>query len=521
MSQPIYFMGAQPVSDDEEGRAFLQQRLATSMQILTIVCWVGFVAHTTLVTLLPAAATAHPMLVFGLVTGGGVVATVVWLMLRPPREVSLRMLRAIDSFLSLWAGGSFAIALHELSARIDEVYFCLVFAGFIALARALLIPSSTLRTLVLALVGVMPVFFAAVLLAVRHPERLTMATGGFVTNSFVICTFPVQLAAASSWVISGLRRRMATARRLGQYILGEQIGAGGMGVVYKAQHALLRRPTAIKLLPPEKSGAEAIRRFEREVQLTAELTDPHTVAIFDYGRSPDGTFYYAMEYLDGIDLARLVRAFGPLPPGRVVNILRQVCDALGEAHVRGLIHRDIKPANIILCERGQRSDAVKVVDFGLVQDLAHTERPSAGHGIAGTPAFLAPEAITDPASVWGAADLYALGAVGYYLLTGTHVFDGNDVNEILRQHVDIAPEPPSLRLGQPVPAALEALILRCLHKDPQQRPTAATLATALDALEDVPAWSAAAATAWWATWRANSTQKVEREIDAEAETQAL
>jgi serine/threonine-protein kinase len=264
---------------------------------------------------------------------------------------------------------------------------------------------------------------------------------------------------------------------------------------------MLRRPTAIKLLPPGKTSAEQIRRFEREVQLTSELTDPHTMAIFDYGRSPDGTFYYAMEYLDGIDLERLVRRRGPMPPGRAVKVLRQVCDALEEAHDRGLVHRDIKPANLILCERGKRADVVKVVDFGLVKAIGRDEG-GAPTGVAGSPSYLSPEAIRDPQNVQPASDLYALGMVGYFLLTGRTLFTGKTFLETCGHHLNTPPSPASSFADQPIAVGLDDLLLRCVQKDPRRRPSsAAQLRAALDALDDVEPWTDADAEAWWRDFR--------------------
>jgi serine/threonine-protein kinase len=309
----------------------------------------------------------------------------------------------------------------------------------------------------------------------------------------------VAVATLTSRVIYGLSQRVRLATELGQYTLEEKIGEGGMGVVYRARHALLRRPTALKLLPRELAGERSIQRFEREVQLTSALTHPNTIAIYDYGRSPDGLFYYVMEYLDGITLEELVTHDGPQPCARVVHLLKQVCGALQEAHEVRLIHRDVKPANIVLCVRGGLADYVKVLDFGLVKHAVQSAPElSTARAVVGTPKYLAPEALTNPDGVEARADLYAVGGVGYELLTGAAVFDGATVVEVCAKILHELPVSPSERRGAPIPPALEALILSCLAKDPNARPSsAAEIVVALEALVDVEPWSALDAKRWW------------------------
>lgn len=315
-----------------------------------------------------------------------------------------------------------------------------------------------------------------------------------------LVAWAVAIATNGSDVIYGLRR-IATSTQFGQYTIGEKIDAGGMGEIYRASHAMLRRPAALKLLKPERVGAENLRRFETEVRHTANLTHPNTVAIYDYGRTPEGVFYYAMEFLDGIDLERLVREDGPLPAGRVVHILRQICGALDEAHALGLIHRDVKPSNLILCLRGRTPDVAKIVDFGLVMELRGDDG-GAGRRIEGTPAYISPEAVNAPAEVGPASDLYGLGAVAYYLLTGQRVFEGASSWSLCAKHVSAPPPPPSSRTVLPIPPQLEALVLRCLAKSPADRPASArTLAAELAALTDVPAWDEDQAMLWWQTRR--------------------
>lgn len=308
------------------------------------------------------------------------------------------------------------------------------------------------------------------------------------------------ILAQGAQTIAGLRRRVATVEQLGQYTLETKLGEGGMGVVYRASHAMLRRPTALKLLRKEHGHSEGLARFEREVQLTSQLTHPNTIAVYDYGRTPDGVLYYAMEYIDGLDFEYLVRTEGPLPPGRVVFLMRQVLGSLAEAHSIGLVHRDIKPANLMLCERGGLSDFVKVLDFGLAK---HLRDPSAvaetrANAVIGTPHYLAPESINSVSAQGPSADIYAAGAVMYFLLTGHTVFEAKTLVEICAHHLHTKPEPPSARLGRPIPAGLEAVVLACLSKDPAKRPTsAAALVGMLDELADVERWTRRDAARWW------------------------
>jgi eukaryotic-like serine/threonine-protein kinase len=299
----------------------------------------------------------------------------------------------------------------------------------------------------------------------------------------------------------GLRAQAAAqvARRLGRYTLDTKIGEGGMGVVYRAHHAMLRRPTAVKLLRPEKTNERSIARFEREVQLTSQLTHPNTITVYDYGRTSDGIFYYAMEYLDGVDLQTLVDRHGPQPDGRVIHVLAQVCGSLAEAHEIGLIHRDIKPSNIILTRRGGMFDFAKLVDFGLAKavDAGRVGILTPADSIVGTPLYMAPEAIRNPDQADARSDLYAVGAVGYFLVAGRPIFTGRSVADILLQHVSADPEPPSTVRGSTVSPELEALLLRCLAKEPASRPESAQ-ALAQD-LGRIPAgtWSPLEAATWW------------------------
>ena len=300
--------------------------------------------------------------------------------------------------------------------------------------------------------------------------------------------------------------RLKHAREIGSYELVDRIGEGGMGEVWLAKHRLLARPAAIKLIRPDVLGSNRrthdamVRRFEKEARETAALGSVHTVDIFDFGVTEDGNFYYVMELLDGISLERFVQKFGPMEPARAVYLLRQVTHSLGEAHARGLLHRDIKPANIFMCRLGPDEDFVKVLDFGLVK---HFEAPEGTMltmegATAGTPAYMAPEIALGRPGVDGRADIYSLGCVAYYLLTGTPVFAGDTPVATALAHVNDAPVPPSERSEFKIPSALEALILETLAKDPGQRPPSAIdFGERLGAIMPESAWTLDNAHAWW------------------------
>ena len=306
-------------------------------------------------------------------------------------------------------------------------------------------------------------------------------------------------ATAVAWRSLRLKDRLDRAMRYGQYEVVRPLGEGGMGTVYLARHAMLSRPTAVKVLKAKVLDPATLERFKREVQVTARLTHPNTVEIFDFGTTSNHGFYYAMEYLPGLGLRDLVKRFGPQPQGRVLSILDQICGSLEEAHERGLIHRDIKPQNVILCERGGRADVVKVLDFGLVKSVSEAEDVAitqAGQ-TTGTPLYMAPERFEGSDHVDGRADLWAVGCVAYYLLTGRDAFAGKTVVEVWNKVVHDDPTPLTEACGQPLHPDFAAMIHRCLSKDPRERPpTAGALRDALAAL-DVPRWTRHDARRWW------------------------
>ncbi len=311
------------------------------------------------------------------------------------------------------------------------------------------------------------------------------------------------LATATGSITFKLSVAASEARRVGSYQLVEKLGGGGMGEVWRGRHKLLVRDAAIKIVRQdhlEGGGEQVLLRFEREAQATSVLRSPHTVQLYDFGRTEDGSFYYAMELLDGQDLDGLVRDHGPLCERRTVHILRQLCRSLAEAHSHGLVHRDIKPANVVLCRLGLEHDFVKVLDFGLVKDVGDEElvdsnvELSRENVIRGTPAFLAPElALGEPVSP--RTDLYAVGCVAYWLCTGAAPFEGKTAVEVVAHHLSSPPAPPT-QLA-PVSEALEVLILQCLAKAPEDRPvSAAALEAALAAIDDDP-WTEQEAEEWW------------------------
>ena len=433
----------------------------------------------------------------------------------PPVGWTLRAIDVVATLvIAVLAAGSTLVEVPRAAAHGTRWWWnpdqghemkSLLLLAHVLLLRAVVVPSRPRRTALIAVLAMTPICVTTGLgyaQTAMPPQYRTVP----IVNAAVWAACTVAVSTACSSVIYGLRQKVRDAIRLGQYTLERKIGQGGMGVVFRARHALLRRPTAVKVLSADRVGEAMLERFEREVQLTAKLSHPNIVSIYDYGRSDDGTFYYAMEFLDGIDLEHLVELSGPQPPGRVIWILKQASEALAEAHAVRLIHRDIKPANMILSERASLGDVLKLVDFGLVKDLATGASAAASREqeLRGTPLYMSPEAVLAPHSVGPASDLYALGAVGYFLLTGVPVFDGANAFTVLGKHAHAAPVPPSER-ADAVPKSLEAVILRCLEKEPASRyPDASALRDALDACDDVAPWTQSQAKAWWTDHRVST-----------------
>ena len=348
-------------------------------------------------------------------------------------------------------------------------------------------------------------------------------------NQLLIWNIPNYLVGAITVAIGRriyrLEAEVVRVKEMGSYQLETLIGKGGMGEVWRARHRMLARTSAIKLIRPQMlvsgAGKDARligRRFEQEARVTAALRSPHTVELYDFGVSDDGGFYYVMELLEGIDLETLVKEFGPQSPARVIDILGQVCQSLAEAHREGLVHRDIKPTNIFLCRMGIRYDFVKVLDFGLVKSIAaDSDARLTREGVTtGTPAFMAPEAARGSDRIDGRADIYGLGCVAYWLLTGTLVFDHKSAIAMAMAHVQETPVPPSQKTELPIPASLDRVILACLAKKPEDRPSSAeTLARMLAECEGADSWTQDEAERWWLTNRPEAV--VKKTIEARLE----
>jgi serine/threonine-protein kinase len=427
------------------------------------------------------------------------VAFLLWRVCARAHRFSERAVLWIDVGATLVLCACFAVMARGL-LQPWGVYLGLLAVGYTTIGRAVTVPSAPARTSLLAALG-FSLHLGSVLLS--DPSPYVPAELGLHVRTMIDAALwsaaGTALATVASKVIYGLHEKASEARQLGQYTLEEKIGEGGMGEIYRARHAMLRRPTAIKVMTGDGSEV-ALRRFEKEVQLTARLTHPNTISIYDYGRTPDGRFYYAMELLDGLTLEELVARTGPQPAARVIHILLQICGALREAHGVGLIHRDIKPANVYLCARGGARDVVKVLDFGLVREF-RSDGSVTGSNLdilVGTPLYLSPEAILTPAQLDSRADLYALGALAYVLLTGVPPFAGRTLVELCGHHLHSVPERPSVRTGVAVCEDLEQVVLACLAKEPAARPqTAQELSERLRACRDAGAWGEGEADRWW------------------------
>ena len=423
----------------------------------------------------------------------------------------LSVLRPIGDRTVLVIALAFEVALTGL------ISVAVPWAGFIRTAHVgsltwvvpiiilfpLLVPAPPATALIVSILCALTMPAGLWLLAARG---LVVAHASDLWGTSISGAVAVAIASVASRVVYGAGRQVAAARRVGSYELIERLGQGGMGEVWKARHLLLARPAAVKLILPERMQGPseeremAVKRFTREAQVTASLRSPHTVELFDFGMSADGTFYYAMELLEGMNAEHFVYRFGPIEPRRAVSWLRQACHSLGEAHASDLVHRDIKPSNVFLCRFGRDVDWVKILDFGLTRPVSAAAEDgglTSPGMLLGTPAYMAPEQVfglpTDSRT-----DLYALGCLGYFLLAGQKPFEAKSSGEMLRQHAHAIPPPLAGRTPRPVPGRLEAVIMACLSKDPADRPRDAdALGAALGERLDGETWSEGDARDWW------------------------
>jgi len=476
----------------------ISRRLAF-ISIVVIVLSISNVVVTELTQTMGSRAFRYGMLALGV----GVSAVVLYLS-RSGRVAPARL-------LDVGSGYEVAVALMVSQTIISEFGIRPAFTwstvAVWVLIYPIIVPNTIGRTAVASIAAAATEPFMVLVYAAAG--SITMPAFGLFARSLWPNVVAVVLALAINRSIYQLGQKLSKARALGSYQLTEELGAGGMGEVWKAKHRLLARSAAVKLIHPEVLSAGddnlhevLLTRFEREAQATAALRSPHTVELYDFGVARDGSLYYVMELLDGLDLTTLVQRYGTQPPGRVASILRQACHSLHEAHAGGLIHRDIKPGNIFLCRYGADLDFVKVLDFGLVRQTT----AGAGDGqltragsMMGTPAFMAPEmAMADPDAIDGRADIYCLGCVGYWLLAGELVFPRSNPMAMIVGHVNEEPPSISSRINGTVPPKLEDIIMACLRKDPKKRPQSArALSKMLEAIEAEEPWTDEQAAQWW------------------------
>ncbi|HZW33576.1 MAG TPA: serine/threonine-protein kinase [Isosphaeraceae bacterium] len=503
-------LGPQPRSEPD---AVVRARLRELSVIYLLIVATGFLYRG---VVLHYADWLIPALNVVVLSALGSMAVLLW----SRRPLAMAQLRVLELGMIGMLAGKFAFSQYWIMLRHslngDPMAAWLTMKNVVLITSILIltygvyVPKSWRRAaVVVGPVALLP-FMILLVLSLQHPAAMGWLRRGWMNREvtpLALFSFDAMLllilAAGSTYgahVISRLRRQVVEARQLGQYRLRRRLGAGGMGEVYLAEHQLLKRPCALKLIrPTDAADREALARFEREVRLTATLSHPNTVEIFDYGRTDDGTYYYVMEYLPGLSLAELVERHGPLPPGRAVYLLRQVCLALREAHLAGLIHRDVKPSNIFAARRGGMDDVAKLLDFGLVLPAAKA-RPAGPTGagpVLGTPLFMSPEQATADRELDERSDIYALGAVAYYLLTGRPPFDqGGSIGVMVAHARQPVVSPSVIRAG--IPGDIERVVMRCLAKDPADRfPDAESLERALGECACAGEWDQWRAAQWW------------------------
>lgn len=414
-------------------------------------------------------------------------------------QLSLMLLTRLAEFAEQGDATS-SVAVHR---QILMAWCVLIFS------YGVLMPNTLKRAAAVMLPAALVPYLLVALYSWYSPQVGTLLSVSKANLPLPMPVVAALVASFSSHVVTSARREAFKARKFGQYQLMEKLGAGGMGEVYKAEHILLKRPCAIKLIKASsEADVTALARFEKEVKTTAKLTHWNTVEIYDYGRTDDGTFYYVMELLPGMSLEDIVERYGPLPSERVIHLLHQICGALQEAHAVGLIHRDIKPANIFASQRGGVFDVAKLLDFGLVKE--RHDQPDAftkNGSFSGTPLYMSPEQASAYDDVDGRADIYSLGAVAYYLLTGQTPFSSKNVLELLAAHRNVEVPPPS-KLNTEISTSLEQVILKCMAKNPADRfQDADELRRALDQCPLSNPWGPDEAAGWWKVTETSSTQR--------------
>ncbi|HEY0991755.1 MAG TPA: serine/threonine-protein kinase [Kofleriaceae bacterium] len=499
--------------DSSNGTDFVRLRIALFGQIVALIAGafyvIGIALNAGLGLLSLAATVGNRESMFHLLAIA--IAAAMWMVCRYGR-FSMVVLGVIDAVGFVGCCAAFAGMLAP--GRVEAMQPVLLALTLTVTARAIVVPSKPARTLRLTLLGFLPTlalvwWWAA---ALQPPPELPAdrARLAIAIGEYLWAAAATALAMITSRVIYGLRQSVREANELGQYTLQDKLGEGGMGEVWRAHHRLLVRAAAIKLIRPEplligNTAPEVLlRRFEREARATAALRSPHTVQLYDFGQAEDGTLYYVMEMLVGLDLDHLISRFGPVPAERAIHILRHVCSSLEEAHQNGLIHRDIKPANIFVSHVASEGDFAKVLDFGLVR--VHAERRgidqlklTAEGATSGTPAFMAPEIVLDQ-PYDHRVDLYAVGCVAYWLLTGKLVFEGGSPVKVMLDHAQAPPPPPHTRTELAIPPELEQVVMDCLEKTRELRPaSAAELARRLAECPTPQAWSCERAERWWHT----------------------
>ncbi len=493
-------------SESSELRRLLQQRLRAASIVLVVGFGLFFVRSLFFHKLESLTVLFHALLLGLLILSLGLLSSTWRPTLRELRIYEVCLFAMVTTFfmaaqyVQMWRWVRYDNPTYFLAAVKSSVLCTFL----VMLSYAIFIPNTWRRATAVIVPMAMAPMVVPWILGALHPESYAVAIRaadlGQVTEHGIFLLLAAFTAIFGTHTISVLRIEAHAARSLNQYRLGRRLGGGGMGDVYLAEHRMLKRPCAVKLIRQEHSGdAHTLARFEREVRATAQLSHWNTVLIFDYGRNDDGVFYYAMEYLPGLSLDNLVRRYGPMPPARVIYLLRQACDALHEAHEAGLVHRDIKPANLFAAYRGGHHDVAKLLDFGLVKTLQGSDgiQLSREDTIAGSPMYIAPEQVVHNQPPDRRADIYSIGAVAYYLLTGHPPFLGTSAMEVMVSHMrDPVVSPTEVR--PELASDLAEVVLRCLAKRPADRyPDTPSLAAALADCADASGWSSEHAAAWW------------------------